>query len=541
MKRFLVIQTAYTGDVVLMLPVIDVLKKRYPEAVVDVLVRKGNEELLKAYPGPGRVLVFDKRKNKWLNLCRLVRTLRKERYDAVYNLQRFFSSGLIMALVRTGERVCFDKNPLAFLAIRKVPHRIPDIRESRPLHEVQRNLSLLGPVPAKAPKPVLPLPPGSVERVKEFTERGPYFVVAPASVWFTKQWPQNKWRQLLERLPAKCPVYLIGSASEKDFAESLVSAHPRAENLCGRLSLPESAALMRYALRVFCNDSAPLHLASAVNAPVSAVFCSTVTDFGFYPLSDDHRIAETRETLVCRPCGLHGHTSCPQKHFRCALSIDPIQLFPATLWLKAAKTRYQPGEIKAEVLSQIKKGGVLLHNTDTIPGLAARASDTAAIDRIVEIKNRPPEKGMILLCENIQQVKRYVRQIPELAFRLWDLAGDTPVTLVMPAARNLDSRLTGPDGSVAIRVVRQEQLQEILRAAGEAVVSTSANKSGEAPPDQLSAVDPEILETVDFILEDEIPAAGQPSTVIRIEEKGFSVLREGAITPALKEFLQGGQ
>jgi len=97
-------------------------------------------------------------------------------------------------------------------------------------------------------------------------------------------------------------------------------------NLAGKLSFLESAALMKDAAMNFVNDSAPLHLCSAVNAPVSAIFCSTVPAFGFGPRSEKSTIVETKIKLDCRPCGLHGFQKCPEGHFKCALTIDKSEL-----------------------------------------------------------------------------------------------------------------------------------------------------------------------------------------------------------------------
>jgi len=79
---------------------------------------------------------------------------------------------------------------------------------------------------------------------------------------------------------------------------------------------------MKSAKMNFANDSAPVHFASAMNAPITAIFCSTVPSFGYGPLSDDAHIVETQETLSCRPCGSHGKKECPQKHFKCGFGID---------------------------------------------------------------------------------------------------------------------------------------------------------------------------------------------------------------------------
>jgi heptosyltransferase-2 len=87
-------------------------------------------------------------------------------------------------------------------------------------------------------------------------------------------------------------------------------------NLCGKLNLLQSAALMQNAEMNFVNDSAPLHIASAMNAPVTAIYCSTVPEFGFGPLSDHFKILQV-EKLSCKPCGLHGYKSCPKGHFKC--------------------------------------------------------------------------------------------------------------------------------------------------------------------------------------------------------------------------------
>jgi heptosyltransferase-2 len=102
--------------------------------------------------------------------------------------------------------------------------------------------------------------------------------------------------------------------------------HPAVQNLAGQLSFLASAALQQGAVMNYVNDSAPLHFASAMNAPTAAVFCSTLPSFGFGPLADIRHIIEVKETLVCRPCGMHGKKFCPEKHFNCAMQIQTAQL-----------------------------------------------------------------------------------------------------------------------------------------------------------------------------------------------------------------------
>jgi heptosyltransferase-2 len=155
-----------------------------------------------------------------------------------------------------------------------------------------------------------------------------YVTISPASVWFTKQWPEEKWVELIQAIPKDLGIYLLGGPGDKNLCDQILrkAETSRAENLCGKISLLESAAVIRDAEMNFVNDSAPMHLASAVNAPVSAIYCSTVPSFGFGPLSDRSFIIETKEILSCRPCGLHGKKACPEGHFRCALTIDVNRL-----------------------------------------------------------------------------------------------------------------------------------------------------------------------------------------------------------------------
>jgi heptosyltransferase-2 len=96
--------------------------------------------------------------------------------------------------------------------------------------------------------------------------------------------------------------------------------------LAGKLTFLQSAALMKSAVMNYANDSAPLHFASAVNANITGIFCSTIPAFGYTPLSEKSIIIETTEKLTCRPCGMHGKKSCPEGHFKCGFSIHNEQL-----------------------------------------------------------------------------------------------------------------------------------------------------------------------------------------------------------------------
>jgi len=186
-------------------------------------------------------------------------------------------------------------------------------------HEVDRNLSLISDlVPAPVRRPQL-YPSLEDLNAIQMHQDVPYYCLAPTSVWFTKQAPESIWLKLIKDLSAKQQkIYLLGASSDQKYLDAIAKKAGTSEvvNLAGKHTLLQSAALMAGAQHNYVNDSGPLHLASATNAPVSAFFCSTVPAFGFGPLSDHSAIIEVKN-LDCRPCGLHGHKSCPKGHFRC--------------------------------------------------------------------------------------------------------------------------------------------------------------------------------------------------------------------------------
>lgn len=323
MKKYLIIQTAFIGDVILATPLVEKILSREPDARIDMLVRRGNEGLLKDHPGLNRLLVLDKSSDKWRNVVAMIRQIRQTRYDELINLQRFWTTGVISLLARARRKTGFDKNPLSLFYHRKVKHTIGD-----GTHEIERNLQLLdGIMDSSFVRPALYPGEDHYQAVAPWQE-GSYVCIAPASVWYTKQFLPEKWVDLINRLPGDQKVYLVGGPSDGEMCEDILSRVKRGQvyNIAGRLSFLETAALMEKATMNYVNDSAPLHIASAMNAPVRAVFCSTVPRFGFYPVSDDARSIEITYPLYCRPCGLHGFKSCPEGHFRCARDIDIQQL-----------------------------------------------------------------------------------------------------------------------------------------------------------------------------------------------------------------------
>ena len=283
------------------------------------MVRKGNESVVEGHPTINELLIFDKSK-KIKSLVVTIKHIRTRDYDLVVNLQRFLSSGIIATFSKGKVIVGFDKNPMAFCYHRKMHHVI----ESRGTnHEIDRNHTLIAQyTDLKPAKPKLYPSEAQVEKVAALKSK-PYLTVAPASVWFTKQWPETKWIEFLDGLVGY-QIYLLGAPSDVELCGRIKenTKNELVVSLAGELKPLESVALMMDAVMNYVNDSAPLHFASSVNAPTTAIFNSTVPEFGFGPLSDKSAVVQTSEELNCRPCGLHGFKECPEVHFKCAIDIN---------------------------------------------------------------------------------------------------------------------------------------------------------------------------------------------------------------------------
>jgi heptosyltransferase-2 len=311
--------------VVLATPLIEKLHAFFPEAQIDFLLRKGNEPLLFDHPFIHEVLVWDKKKNKQMNLFRMLSRIRKNRYDKVINVQRFFATGLLTVFSGAKETIGFDKNPWSFFFLKKIRHLVGG---NLGVHEINRNQELIRDITdASVFRPKL-YPSATDFTFVDHLVKNEFLTLSPASVWFTKQFPPDQWISFIRNIPAGIGIYLLGGPGDAGLCETIQNACKQTDVivLAGKLTFLQSAALMSRAVMNYVNDSAPMHFASAMNARVTVIYCSTIPEFGFGPLSDVRRVVEIKEKLYCRPCGLHGYKECPEGHFRCAREIKTEQL-----------------------------------------------------------------------------------------------------------------------------------------------------------------------------------------------------------------------
>lgn len=306
------------GDVVLMTPIITELNRIYPESMIDVVVRKGSESLLANNPKINRLLIWNKKENKYKNLFRTINSIRKYTYDEVITLQRHSNAGWMTLFAKTKKRIGFDKNSFSWMYTIKVHHSLTEGS-----HEVERNLRLIAHHGAKIR--IRPeLYPSDVDRKKvQELVNGPYYCIAPSSVVKSKQLPTNKWIELMSYLTTQGEVFLLGGPEDNEMCTMLAENFgEKVTVLAGKLSLLQSAALMEGAKMNFVNDSSPLHLASAMNAPVRAFFTSTIPLYGFGPLSENSKVIEPADKLTPEMTTPRGIKKAINGHYNMGFKID---------------------------------------------------------------------------------------------------------------------------------------------------------------------------------------------------------------------------
>ncbi len=320
--KFLIIQTAFIGDVVLSLPLAQVLKRQYPSSRVDFLCIPQTSELLKGNPYIDRVIVYDKHSGdkSFLGLLRINRKLKTDEYNYVFGVQRFLRTTLISYFIRKVRSVSYKNSSWSFLYSETVNYQNK--------HEILRVLDLLKPLGINENKIIRPeLFPSDEDRSRvdeifrglNIREKNELVCIAPGSVWFTKRFPKGKFISLLNLCEKeKFKVALIGGSKDAALCDEIIktTTHNEVYSFAGKLSLLQSAELIRRSSVLVTNDSAPLHIANAVGTKVIALFGSTVKDFGFYPAGDNDKVFEING-LACRPCTNHGKNSCRIKSFDC--------------------------------------------------------------------------------------------------------------------------------------------------------------------------------------------------------------------------------
>lgn len=176
----------------------------------------------------------------------------------------------------------------------------------------------------------------------------------------------------------------------------------------------------------------------------------------------------------------------------------------------------------------LQNGGLILYPTDTIWGIGCDATNAEAVKKVYELKKRAEGKGLLVLVENEVRLNSYVREVPEMAYDLIELS-DKPITIIYPQGKNLAENVYAEDGSIGIRVTKEDFSRSLCQRFRKPVVSTSANLSGEKSPRSFGEINEEILESVDYVVDfrQEELSNPAPSGIIKLDVDGqVEVIRE---------------
>ena len=323
--RILIIHTAFIGDIVLSTPLIKKIKDTYPDSDITYVTTPSGEAILKNNPHLNNIIVYDKRgEHKGISgVWQLGKRLRYENFNMVITPHRYLRSSILSWLSRSPIRKGYDIASGSCLFTEKIKY-------DRTKHEIEKLLSFVAPENKKRYE--IELYPGEKEKMKgdnlwkeNLLEDKKVVVLAPGSKWFTKQWPVEYFNKLAKSLKKLSNVRLIVVGGKDEI--NLPIEKENIIDMRGKTSLLELADILSRADVVVTNDSSPIHIASAFKKPrIFALFGPTIEKFGFFPWSLNSKVFQVNG-LKCRPCGIHGGKSCPEKHFKCMRDILPEEVF----------------------------------------------------------------------------------------------------------------------------------------------------------------------------------------------------------------------
>jgi heptosyltransferase-2 len=313
-SRILIVQTAFIGDVILTLPVLQTLKNNYPSANIDFLCIPSSRNILETHEHLSNLIIYDKhKKERGLSyLHQLISSLRSSKYDLAIVPHRSFRSAYMVWRAGIPLRIGFDTSAGKYLFNKRVVYQ-------KKLHEIERNLKLLDALDISTSGKMFPQ--------ISFTDEDHNIV----NKWCESVgiYPDSKLIALApgqtanELLNHSFKIVLIGGNQDQWIGRIMEeSIAGKIINAIGKFTLRQSALILKKCQLLITNDSAPQHLAINVKTPVITIYGPTVPEFGFFPYGANDKVIEVKN-LACRPCSLHGGPKCPIGTFECMKNIYP--------------------------------------------------------------------------------------------------------------------------------------------------------------------------------------------------------------------------
>ncbi|HHS49256.1 MAG TPA: lipopolysaccharide heptosyltransferase II [Desulfurella acetivorans] len=325
-------QTAFLGDAILSVPIIDSLKNKYKDSSITVLTTPQNKEVYTLNPNIDEIILYDKHglENDVFSMIKKIKFLKGFGFDCVITNHPSARTALISYFSGAKLRIAPSSVSLKYLYTNTV-------NVENYSHQIDKNLALLKILDFEEKDLVRKI---NLFYLKEdeklingvleafsVNDNKKIVVINPLSAWYTKRWPKEYYKELALMLEQNgYLVLLIGTQKDINVGEYIKSNKKNIVNLMGKTNLKELFAVISKANLLISNDSAPVHIASAYNIPTIEIYGPTLPEFGFYPLSEKNAIFEVKD-LKCRPCGSHGGNSCKKSHFECMMRITPQEVF----------------------------------------------------------------------------------------------------------------------------------------------------------------------------------------------------------------------
>ncbi len=326
--KLLIIQTAFLGDVVLTIPLIQAAKK-YLKAQISVICIPSTKNILEGHPSIDEIIVFDKKNSEksFFSLLKFAKKLKEKRFDVAVIPHPSFKSGLISYLAAIPERIGLSNSAGRFFFTDKVFF-------DKNKHQLERYLDLLKHFGVDI-KEKIKIEIKIEKEAEKFADdilpkAEGIFGINPGSVWATKRWPAEKYAELSDKISKELggQIVIFGGPDDIEIANSVEkNMKQRAINIAGKTTLKQLAASIKRCRIFITNDSGPIHIAAAMNIPVVEIFGPTIKQFGFFPYSKNAIVIE--KNVPCKPCSPHGPNKCPKKHFDCMNKITVGEVFDA--------------------------------------------------------------------------------------------------------------------------------------------------------------------------------------------------------------------
>ena len=323
--KFLVIRFSSIGDIVLTSPVVRRLKLQVENAEVHFVTKKKNAVLVNSNPYIDKVHLFDD------NLAELLTELENEDFDYIIDLHQNIRSNRLKRRLKSPSfsftKLNFEKWLMVHLKINRLPQK----------HIVERYLDTVSVFDLKDDGKGLDF---FISEDEEFNPddlpesfQSGYVAFVIAGTYFTKKLPADKVSEICQNIPF--PVILLGGKEESAVGEKVLSeSKGNVLNYAGKISLNQSASLVKNARLVLTNDTGLMHIAAAFEKKILSFWGNTIPEFGMYPYKADPVSMQLEvEGLKCRPCSKIGFQKCPKKHFRCMKNISTQN---AIDWVKAS-------------------------------------------------------------------------------------------------------------------------------------------------------------------------------------------------------------